>query len=55
MKATVREKPHIGLTDQEKGIIFGVCLGTFIGQFIFAIIKQVNTVTKVTRDVGKGR
>jgi hypothetical protein len=46
---------RVGLTDQEKGIIFGVVLGTFLSLFIDALKRQVTTPVEVITRVTEGR
>ena len=52
MSEVDRAHNRIGITDQEKGIIFGVLLGTLIGQFIAALQRQITQepggITRVT-------
>jgi hypothetical protein len=46
---------HTKLTEQEKGIIFGVLLGTLLGQFISAIQKQSVQVGEVAHVLKSGQ
>ena len=52
MNEVDRAQVRIGMSDQEKGIIFGVLLGTLLSQFISAIQKQIpqesGGITRVT-------
>ena len=52
MSEVDRAQGRIGMTDQERGIIFGVLLGTLLGQFISALQRQTTQdsggITRVT-------
>ena len=50
-----RSEARVSLSDQEKGIIFGVLLGTFLGLAIDALKQPVSSPEGVVARVTKGR
>ena len=55
MSEVDRAQVRSGLTDQEKGIIFGVLLGTLLGQFIAALQKKATQESGEITRVTEGR